>query len=887
MEKDVWIAVKKYYGQLPEMSEAEQAELIAKLDREEPEVSGILKSLIKDQETADSALENPAASKIRQVETSTDLIGQTIGKYKLTYLIGVGGMGKVYLADRMDLEAHQQVAIKIISAGLHSEVYKKRFDRERKILSRLNHPHITRIYDGGISETGLPYIIMEYVQGMPLLEHVSENKLDLNQRLELFLDLCDAVNYAHINFVMHRDLKPGNILVTQHGIVKVIDFGIAKILEDEDVEEDLTIMGYIPLTPAYASPEQLKGQTLTTSSDVYSLGVILYELLTGNKPFPGSTKSNLALTERMRHFEDATKPSASINPSIAADLKAWKNEIKGDLDNIALKALKESPAERYSSAEQLADDIRRYQNNYPVLARADSLGYRFKKYTQRNKPLVVSGILLIFILISGISATLWQARKVAFQRDQAEYEADKANQITAFITDLFDHSDPDQAQGEVITSETMLAAGSEKLSDLDGQPALQAEMYRVVGNLYRKQNNFEQAESHLTKAMHLFELELGENHIEVGQTKLLLAELYAFQNRTAETIEASKSASAIFEKYLGVESFEYVRAQNYLARGEVQMGKYREALERLRSAQQEAEKWTNLTDPQSAALVSLYNDIGTTYNAIGDRENFRVYLKKALAVMRRAKGEKNQNVAALYNNLGHSFYFADEYDSSKYYTLKALKIADEVYRGKPNDRSQFAHCHLAKVFIELGDFDEAQKHAEMCYSLSRDVYGPAHMATGRGLSVLGDVYIAKGDFPKSEEYREEATLIYEAFFDGEDPMLAWHYWDESDRYYQSGNLQNAIAYKRRCIAMYEKTMPEELDDLAEARQILARYLMEDETYEEVPALLEKSLAHYAESAGEEGDATKAVAADLITAYERTNQPDKASDLRLKMSGKPL
>jgi serine/threonine-protein kinase len=499
----------------------------------------------------------------------------------------------------------------------------------------------------------------------------------------------------------------------------------------------------------------------------------------------------------------------------------------------------------------------------------------------------VSGILLIFILISGISATLWQARKVTFQRDQAEYEADKANQITAFIIDLFDHSDPDQAQGAVITSETMLAAGSEKLSDLDGQPALQAEMYRVVGNLYRKQNNFEQAELHLTKAMHLFELEHGENHIEVGQTKLLLAELYAFQNRTAETIEESKSASAIFEIYLGVESLEYVRAQNYLARGEVQMGKYREALERLGSAQQEAEKWTNLTDAQNSALVSIYNDIGMTYNAIGDRENFRFYLKKALAVMRRAKGEKNQNVAALYNNLSHSFYFTEEYDSSKYYSLKALEIADEVYRGKPNDRSQFAHCHLAKIFIELGDFDEAQKHAEMCYSLSRDVYGPTHMATGRGLSVLGDVYIAKGDFPKSEEYREEATLIYEAFFDGEDPMLAWHYWDESERYYQSGNLQNAIAYKRRCIAMYEKIMPEELDDLAEARQILARYLMEDETYEEVPALLEKSLAHYAESAGEEGDATKAVAADLITAYERTNQPEKASDLRIKMSGKQL
>src|SRR5690606_27317685 len=201
------------------------------------------------------------------------------------------------------------------------------FDRERKILSRLNHPHITRIYDGGISEAGTPYIIMEYVEGMPLLEYVAHHQLSLSKRLELFLDLCSAVAYAHHNFIMHRDLKPGNILITNHGIVKVIDFGIAKILEDDAVDEDLTIMGYIPLTPAYASPEQLKGQPLTVASDIYSLGVILYELVTGNKPFPGSTKSGLALTERLSHMEPPPKPSSRLNPSVSDDLKAWQKGI--------------------------------------------------------------------------------------------------------------------------------------------------------------------------------------------------------------------------------------------------------------------------------------------------------------------------------------------------------------------------------------------------------------------------------------------------------------------------------------------------------------------------------------------------------------------------------
>ena len=878
MDKDIWVAVKKYYSQLPEMTEAEQNQLLSRLEKNEPEVAEILKSLIKEEGDTQSDLESPAISKIRDTEQPIDLIGQTIGKYKLTYLIGIGGMGKVYLADRMDLEAHQQVAIKIISAGFLSDVYQKRFDRERKILSRLNHPHITRIYDGGISESGLPYIIMEYVQGMPLMEHVAENKLDLDQRLELFLDLCDAVNYAHRNFVMHRDLKPGNILVTIHGIVKVIDFGIAKILEDEDSEEDLTIMGYIPLTPAYASPEQLKGQPLTMVSDIYSLGVILYELVTGNKPFPGSTKSNLALTERISYKEDAIKPSARVNPTLTSDIKDWQKKLKGDIDNIVLKALKENPDERYSSAEQLSDDIKRYQNNYPVHARPESLTYKFRKYAKRNQSLVIVGVMLVFILIAGIAATLWQAEKVAVQRDQAEYEAKKAQEVTKFLIGLFDHSDPDQAQGNVITSQTMLAIGSEKLDDLGGQPLLQAEMYRVIGNLYRKQNLFTEAEAHLLHSLDLYKQELGSSHLEVASTQILLAELYAFQNRTEETIEMSSKAATIFESEEGPQSVNYIKAKSYRARGEMQQGNYKEALSELLTAAEKSKSWTGRTAEQSLALTSLYNDIATAYNGLGNQESYVLYIKKALSEALESTGELNQNVAALYNNLGHSFYFQNELDSAEYYSLKALKIANELYNGKPNDRSQFAHCNLAKSYVELDESDEALYHAEQCYEMSRDVYGEEHVSTGRALSVLGDVYIAIGDYKKSEDYREKSIRIYENFYGGEAPMLAWLYWDEAERYYNTSNLKMAILYKRKCIDMYEKVLPEELADLAEARHILAGFLLESDSIREAIPLLEKSLAYYKEEDGEEDENTKAVREDLVRAYNLSNQPDMAAAL---------
>ncbi len=882
MDKEIWIAVKQYYADLLEMPVDAHADYIATLEADQPEVAVLLKSLLREEGETNHVFESPAMSKIQESNETPDLIGQQIGKYKLTFLIGIGGMGRVYLADRTDLEAHQQVAIKIISAGFLTDIYTKRFDRERKILSRLNHPHITRIYDGGISEAGTPYIIMEYVEGKPLMEYVADNNLSLTKRLELFLDLCSAVDYAHRNFIMHRDLKPGNILVTNHGIIKVIDFGIAKILEDDVAEEDLTIMGYIPLTPAYASPEQLKGQPLTVASDIYSLGVILYELLTGNKPFPGGGKSNIALTERLYQLGPPQKPSTQINPSITTDLKTWQKTIKGDVDNIILKALKESPEERYISADQLAEDLKRYQNNYPVLARPDSLGYRFKKYTIRNRSLVALGMLLIVILISGIGATLWQARKASIQRDQAQYEAAKALQITHFLTNLFDHSDPDRTKGNVITSENMLAHGTDKLAELDSQPALQAEMYRLIGHLYRKQNFFPEAEVHLLKALAIFESLNGSQDIEVARTKLLLGELYVFMNKTDQAITLSQDAADIFAENIGKESVEYIKAINYVGRGESQAGDYQKALETLLATNVVTKTWTEPTEEQSIAMTSIYNDIASSYNGMDNHEMYAQYIFKALTELFRTKGEMNQNVAALYNNLGHSYYFLEQFDSAEYYSMKALRIANEVYGGKPNDRSFFSHCDLAKIYIQIGNLSAALKHAESCQEMSAVVYGEIHPNTARGLGVIGDVYVALGDNEQTEKYRVESTKMYEDFYAGPNPMLAWQYWDEADRYFKTGNLKKAIEYKRKCLDMYAQTMPDAVLDIAEAKYILTGFLMAADSSEQVIPLLQETYQAYSEALGIADERTQGVMRDLIEAYEKADLQEEAMALHTQL-----
>lgn len=258
MEKSAWENIKKHYNFLSDLSESGRENYLSKIEEKDLKLAEQLRNMLKvdDEETF---LNQPALSKIKELEEPDFFIGKEIDRYKLMYLIGVGGMGNVYLAERTDLEAHQQVVVKIMNTGYLSKSLRRRFDLERRILSRLNHPHITRIYDGGITEQGLPYIVMEYIDGKPLMEYIVDNKLSLSQRLELFIDVASAVSYAHQNFIMHRDLKPANILVTHHGIVKVIDFGIAKIMEGEEPDEEnqITQTGIIPLTPAYASPEQL------------------------------------------------------------------------------------------------------------------------------------------------------------------------------------------------------------------------------------------------------------------------------------------------------------------------------------------------------------------------------------------------------------------------------------------------------------------------------------------------------------------------------------------------------------------------------------------------------------------------------------------------------
>src|SRR5262245_52207434 len=400
-----------------------------------------VESLLASDEQAGDFLNTPAlriATEEIAEEQARSLVGRHLGHYRLLSQLGAGGMGEVYLAARADDQYRKQVAIKLVKRGMDTDNILRRFRHERQILAALDHPNIARLLDGGVSEDGLPYFVMEYIAGSPITEYCDSHQLSTEERLELFRQVCAAVHYAHQNLVVHRDLKPGNILVTEEGAPRLLDFGIAKVFNPELASPtlDLTAPEMRLMTPEYASPEQVRGEPITTASDIYSLGIVLYEMLTGHHPYrtrnqPPSEVIRIvcekepekpsAIIGRVEEITGADDPQPITPESVSRTREGQPEKLRrrlaGDLDNIVLMALRKEPERRYGSAEQLSEDIRRHLEGLPVIARKDTLGYRSAKFLQRHKAGVAATALVLTLVIGFIVSLAVKSAQVTRERD--------------------------------------------------------------------------------------------------------------------------------------------------------------------------------------------------------------------------------------------------------------------------------------------------------------------------------------------------------------------------------------------------------------------------------------------------------------------------------------
>ncbi|MET0988668.1 MAG: serine/threonine-protein kinase, partial [Steroidobacteraceae bacterium] len=472
---------------------------------------------------------------------ATERPAEQFGPYRVLRSLGQGGMGEVFLAERADDQYRQQVAIKLVRRGLLSKAVQSRLRLERQILASLDHPNIARLLDGGTTAEGMPYIVMEYVDGEPIDSYCDRLCLPVAERLKLFMTVCAAVHRAHQNLVVHRDLKPSNILVTKTGEPKLLDFGIAKLLDEREGMHTIAVtqIDVRVMTPDHASPEQILGLPITTASDIYVLGVLLYELLTGCKPF-ALQGNRLAELEHAICETEPTPPSIGIASMMRlrpaeADVLAkqrgvspakLRRELAGDLDNIVLMAMRKEPERRYSSAERLAADVNRYLQQLPVQARPTAWTYRASKFVRRNTLVVGLSSLFLTALIVFAVNTYVQGQRVKHERDvanaareHAQLEQKRAEAVSSFLIDSFKVSDPAHARGKEITAREILDNGAARIEQgLSTQPALQATLLDTIGNVYLNLGLPTAAQPLIERGLHVRQSLYGPENPEVAQS---------------------------------------------------------------------------------------------------------------------------------------------------------------------------------------------------------------------------------------------------------------------------------------------------------------------------------------------------------------------------------
>jgi serine/threonine-protein kinase len=539
-----WSQVKEIFHAAVELAPTARAALLRERCGGDAELLREMQLLFASHDEAQDFIEEPAlASASALLSGDEDGLlwgGRMIGPYRVLRELGRGGMGLVLLAERDDDQFRKQVAIKLVRRGLGTDDILRRFRHERQILASLNHPNIANVFDGGTTDAGQPYLVMEYVEGLPLLEYCAARRLPTDERLRLFRSVCAAVEHAHQRLVVHRDLKPSNILVTNAGEVKLLDFGIAKLLDAQGTPaSELTATAARALTPQYASPEQLRGERVTTATDIYSLGVILYELLTDARPYKLKDASPLELARAICDTEptkpsqaaagrgvrdaDSTKPSSNPQPAVCNP-----KSLRGDLDNIVLTALRKDPARRYRSVEQFSEDIRRHLAGLPVTARKDSFTYRASKFVGRNRVGVAAACLLCLTLVGGTAATAWQARLASVKSAEAQAALRRSEKIDRFMQTIFSYANPQwfgRAGGrrDVSVLEAMRDVESRVEAEFPDEPDVRADVYQQIGDAYRTQGLAADAERALRAALRLRRELYGEDSAKVAESLFILS----------------------------------------------------------------------------------------------------------------------------------------------------------------------------------------------------------------------------------------------------------------------------------------------------------------------------------------------------------------------------
>jgi non-specific serine/threonine protein kinase/serine/threonine-protein kinase len=708
--------------------------------------------------------------------------GRIIGHYRIIREIGHGGMGAVYLAVRADDQYDKRVAIKLIKGGLHSDYIRRRFLSERQILASLNHPNIAKLLDGGTTQAGNPYLVMDYIEGLPIRQYCEQNGLSTGERLKLFRTVCSAVHYAHQNLIIHRDLKPGNILVSADGTPHLLDFGIAKLLNPElsDQTLDLTVGAMGPMTPEYASPEQVRGEPLTTSSDVYSLGVLLYELLTGHRPYLIKSRilSDIALiiceqeperpstvvkrTQTSAHSDAETLPMASpesAGKSREDHPEKLRRRLQGDLDNIVLMAMRKEAARRYASVEQFSEDIRRHLEGLPCIARKATLSYRAAKFIGRNKVAVTAALLMALTLFAGVVATLWQARIASLQRAKAEQRFNDVRQLAnSFMFEI--HDEIENLPGSTPARQLLVNQALQYLDNLAQESSDDAALRGELATAYAKVGDIQG---------NPMVANLGDLSGALESYRKALKIRESLPNQPAKTLDAEIELANNFDRVGDM------LVLDHDLNGATE--NYQQALEiRERLAQKEPDNHLLRFD-----LSLSYANIGDVFAEAGDikgsLENYHrsLSIREALLAQEPTNAKYRRSIAAAYQRLATSKYRAGDRSGAVEFSRKSLAMFEPLAKEAPQNSK--ASRELAFAYNSLGDFlwyNDDLKGATENYRIGLLMREELLKADPTNVQARRDVAISYGNYgyTLAQMGNEEGLELYRKNVEIMESMLA-------------------------------------------------------------------------------------------------------------------
>jgi serine/threonine-protein kinase len=830
-----WAQVKELFEAAADLTPHDRAVLLGNECDGDHALRREVESLLASDAQTGSFIEQPVFDIPRDLfpeAPEESLVGRQFGAYQIIREIGRGGLGAVYLAARSDDEYRKEVAIKLVRRGLDTEDILLRFRNERQILAQLDHPNIARLIDGGTTEEGLPYFVMEYVNGQPITAYCETHSLNPTGRLDLFRKVCAAVTFAHQNLVIHRDLKPSNILVAADGEPKLLDFGIAKLLGPEEEALVPTIAGQRVMTPEYASPEQIKGERITTVSDVYSLGVLLYELLTGRRPYRLKTRTPDEISRAIT-TQEPERPSTALAklhhpPSSIHNPRS----LRGDLDNIVLMAMRKEPARRYTSVGQFSEDIRRHLAGLPVVARKDTVSYRAGKFVNRHRIGVAAAALILLSLLGGIIATLIEVRT-------ARRERAKAESVSAFLGRTLNALNPDRNPGGQPTVKDNLDNASKRLAtqELADQPDVKAELQRVIGESYLSLGQYDLAEQNLTTAFQTQTRIFGEDGVATLKTGVALATLWS-------------GAKA-----------NYAKANQF----------YVTNLPRLRAEQK---RGTIPADYLSAAL----NGFALVRRAQGDSKEAEALLREELTLVPYVSPEQKNGMGVARAILALTLADQGKFE-------EAIRIVRERIAALREDKTE-ATIELAANLTGLGSFLleneqtgdslDSLREAEAIY---RKLYSHANLQLGDNLRLQAQALFSEGKHSEAEARITETLGIYRAATGPQFINFATALMVQGLIFSRTGRIDDAEKLLREAVRIRAENMPETHFLRAVANGALGEFLTAQARFPEAESFLVSSYESLQKSQAANSPRTRRARQRLANLYDAWNKPEQAASYR--------